>query len=166
MRRLMALTGLGLMSFLGIGCTRHLIFLENSHVGLKAAFEPNQPTPAEVDIGWRRAMFAMVPQKSAASDDAERKKAPAGSVTVETVNGVQTITVVPDPDELMSMYSVYQGTIGFNDPIEIYHFLATGVAASNLLANEKALRELTREVKGASCEPSMAPTPTTPGVHP
>jgi hypothetical protein len=48
----------------GAGCASHVLFTEHSHLGLKASFEPNQPTPAEVDLGWRRALFAMVPQKS------------------------------------------------------------------------------------------------------
>jgi hypothetical protein len=47
------------------GCSSHVLFVEHSHLGLKASFEPNQPTPAEVDLGWRRALFAMVPQSRA-----------------------------------------------------------------------------------------------------
>jgi hypothetical protein len=129
------------------GCTQHLVFLENSHIGLKASFEPNNPTPAEVDVGFRRAIFAMVPQKSAEAKDDERKQVRSGSVTVtKNGDGSTRITVVPDPNELMSMYAVYQGNIGFDDPIDIYHFMATGVAASNLLANQNSLRDLVKVV--------------------
>ncbi len=128
-----------LVSLLGPGCSSHLIFLENSHMGLTASFEPNSPTPAEVDLGWRRAMFAMVPQKS--KDGGSAAGATPGSVSVtKSADGKTKIEVVPDPNELMSLYTVFKGNIGFNDPIEIHHFMATGVAAANLLANHDALR--------------------------
>jgi hypothetical protein len=150
MMRPTAVTALVLACVVQAGCYRHLVFVENSHFGLKASFEPNNPTPAEVDLGWRRAMFAMVPQKSSG----DTKSSP-GSVTVERSaddNGKTTITIVPDPNELMSMYAVYQGNIGFNDPVEIYHFMATGVAASNLLANDGSLRQLVRRVNAQNVD--------------
>jgi hypothetical protein len=168
MRDRVVLAGFALAWLMTAGCTNHLAFVENSHIGLKASFEPNQPTPAEVDLGWRRAMFAMVPQKSAESANDDEKAAIApGSVTVETSpdGKTQTITVVPDPDELMSLYSVYRGTIGFGDPIEVYHFMATGVAASNLLANESALRDLTKRIK-ADVKNSDTRPPETPEEEP
>jgi hypothetical protein len=138
-------------------CTSHLIFTENAHFGLKASFEPNTPTPAEVDLGWRRAMFAMVPQKCQA-DSKDGKgcgtAASEGSVTVQRDDaGHLTFDVVPDPNELMSMYAVFCGNIGFADPTEVHHFLATGIAASNLVANADALRTLAVTMKrsGSSC---------------
>lgn len=142
------------------GCSSHLVFLESSHLGLKASFEPNSPTPAEVDLGYRRGMFAMIPQKSK-----ESGQGPPGSVKVEqTGEGTAkttTITVTPDPDELMSMYSTFCGNVGFNDPVEVHHFLATGVAASNLLANEESLRDLTGKVRetGGACARGPRPSP-------
>ena len=143
MKRQSALGIFTLACVLEAGCSSHLVFVENSHMGLKASFEPNNPSPAEFDIGWRRGMFAMVPQKSA---DGQQAASP-GSVTVtKDAAGKTQITVVPDPNELTSMYAVYQGNIGFNDPIEIYHFMATGVAASKLLANQNTLRDLVRHV--------------------
>jgi hypothetical protein len=57
-----------------------------------------------------------------------------------------TLTVKPDPNELMSLYTVFRANVGFNDPVCVHHFLATGVAASNLLANESDLRKLTRSL--------------------
>ncbi|MBY0277349.1 hypothetical protein K2Z84_18615 [Candidatus Binatia bacterium] len=144
------------------GCSSHLVFLESSHLGLKASFEPNNPTPAEVDLGYRRGMFAMIPQKSEESGHGQ-----PGSVRVEQsgegTNKTTTITVTPDPDELMSMYSTFCGNVGFADPVEVHHFLATGVAASNLLANQAALRDLTGSVRenGGACargtRPAAAP---------
>jgi hypothetical protein len=125
-------------------CTSHVLFAEHSHLGLKASFEPNQPTPAEVDLGWRRALFAMVPQKSKRPNANGR-----GSVTVtqpDKQGGPLTVTVKPDPNELLSLYTVFRANVGFNDPVCVHHFLATGVAASNLLANEQDLRKLTRSL--------------------
>jgi hypothetical protein len=124
------------------GCSSHLLFVEHSHVGLKASFEPSQPTPAEVDLGYRRAMFAMIPQKSREpSND-------AGSVVVNRDDGQVAITIVPDPNELMSIYTVFKANVGFNDPVCLHHFLATGVAASHLLANAGDLRNLAQTLEG------------------
>lgn len=144
------------------GCAQRLVFLESSHMGLKAAFQPNNPTPAELDLGWRRGLFAMVPQKSADTPDPSTAR---GSVRVSQTDGRTTIDVVPDPDELVSLYAVYCGNIGFNDPVEIHHFLATGVAASNLLANESTLRALTGSARasGGACARAPRPTPAAGG---
>jgi hypothetical protein len=133
------------------GCSSHVLFVEHSHIGLKASFEPNQPTPAEVDLGWRRALFAMVPQKSPSARRAEssavRDDAARSKVTISGDAGARTQIVVQDnPDELMSLYSVFRANIGFNDPVCVHHFLATGVAASVLLANEPDLRALARSL--------------------
>ena len=138
------------------GCTSHVLFTEHSHLGLKASFEPNQPTPAEVDLGWRRALFAMVPQKS-------RDAAAPGSGYVKVTQPTQKgdpllVEVKPDPNELLSLYAVFRANVGFNDPVCVHHFLATGVAASSLLANEADLRELSRSLKASDatnvCGPS------------
>ncbi len=164
MKRALTVGILAVPCLLAAGCsTSHLLFVENSHMGLKASFEPNNPTPAEIDIGWRRAVVAMVPKKSAQADknaqadqqpkgDKTRTAEPSGSVTVTTSDDTTTggkktlIEIVPDPNELMSMYAVYKGNIGFGDPIDIYHFMATGVAASNLLANQGELRDLVKHL--------------------
>lgn len=142
------------MALLGAGgCSSHLMFVEQSHVGLKATFEPNQPTPAEVDLGYRRAMFAVIPQK------AERASSQSGSVTVDRSKSPMEITVVPDPNELMSLYTVFRANVGFNDPVCLHHFLATGVAASNLLANASDLRDVAGDLDEAK---SASPCRSTP----
>jgi hypothetical protein len=139
------------------GCTKHVLFAEHSHLGLKASFEPNQPTPAEVDLGWRRALFAMVPQKSEEKSQASSD----GSVKVSMgADGRRAIEVTPDPNELMSIYAVFRANVGFRDPICVHHFLATGVAASMLLANENDLRVLSRSLEGSDEGSPCATTAT------
>jgi hypothetical protein len=143
----------------GAGCTSHVLFTEHSHLGLKASFEPNQPTPAEVDLGWRRALFAMVPQKS-------RQGSAPGSGYVKVTQPQKSgdplvVEVKPDPNELMSLYTVFRANVGFGDPICIHHFLATGVAASSLLANETDLRELARSLKVNDATNVCGPRATT-----
>jgi hypothetical protein len=137
---------------LATGCTTHLLFAEHSHLGLKASFEPNQPTPAEVDLGWRRAVFAMVPQKSA-----NQSVHGGGSVKVTKNSGTTQIEVTPDPNELMSAYVVFRANVGFADPICVHHFLATGVAASTMLANEGDLRQLSRSLAEVDAKSPCAP---------
>ncbi len=46
----------------------------------------------------------------------------------------------------MSLYSVFKANIGFNDPIEVCHFLATGVAAVVLLSDKNALNALREDM--------------------
>jgi hypothetical protein len=154
MRRTSVITLLPLAVAVG-GCSSHVLFVEQSHVGLKATFEPNQPTPAEVDLGWRRAVFTMIPQKSRKRSDPTGR----GYVRVTRPEGKSVkVEVKPDPNELMSVYAVFRANVGFGDPVCVHHFLATGVAATTLLANEDELRALSRslDVKDAElpCRPS------------
>ena len=122
------------------GCTSHLVFLEEDHFGLKAQFQPNNPSPAEFSLGYRRGIVAVIPQQS---------KSPvtlANPVSVTwTTNAV---TICENPNELMSLYTVFKANVGFNDPTEIHHFLATGMAANALLANYGDLRNVTTNLNG------------------
>ncbi len=128
------------------GCsTTHLIFTEEDHIGLKAQFEPNNPSPAELTLGYRRGIVTVIPQQSPSPSHL------TDPITVKTdrtnTNGV-VVTVIEDPDELMSVYTRFKANIGFLDPVEIHHFLATGTAAASLLANEDDLRAVTQNLKG------------------
>jgi hypothetical protein len=90
----------------------------------------------------------MVPQKS--RDQAAPGR---GSVTVTpATKGAPTkVEIKPDPNELMSLYAVFHANVGFNDPICVHHFLATGVAAANLLANHDDLRKVTTSEDDDPC---------------
>lgn len=128
------------LTLLGLtGCTSHLVFIEEDHFGLKAQFQPNNPAPAELSLGYRRGVIAMIPQQS------NQPAKLTNSVTV-TTEGTDTNTIVKvfnDPNELLSLYTVFHANVGFNDPVEVHHFLATGAAATSLLANESELRDVT-----------------------
>ena len=130
------------------GCTSHLIFVEEDHFGLKAQFEPNNPSPAELSLGYRRGVVAVIPQQS------KRPVRLTNSVTVTTekeATATATNTIVKvfnDPNELMSLYTVFRANVGFNNPVEVHHFLATGAAATSLLANESDLRNVTTNLNG------------------
>jgi len=120
-------------------CTRHLVFVEEDHVGLRAKFEGESPTPAEVHLGYRRGLLAFIPQQASQLAGGEVP----GSVTVETTGSQKTITIRKDPRDLMSLYTVFKANVGFLDPVEFHHFVATGAAAENLLANHDELRHVT-----------------------
>ena len=47
MRKVLAASLLAL-SLMSTACTRHLLFVEEDHIGLRAKFEGESPTPAEV----------------------------------------------------------------------------------------------------------------------
>ncbi|PON14998.1 hypothetical protein C2W62_26155 [Candidatus Entotheonella serta] len=79
------------------------------------------------------------------SENAATVSQPAAKAR-ETSAQETVIQIQHDPDELMSLYSVFKANIGFNDPIKVCHFLATGVAAVVLLSDEKALNALKADV--------------------
>jgi len=136
------------------GCTSHLIFVEEDHIGLKAAFEANNPAPAQISLGYRRGVVAVIPQQS---DGSQPKIASATVSTTATAatnpaaaDVPKTITITTNPNELMSLYTVFKANIGFGDPVRISHFLATGTAATSLLADHNELRNVTDTLKAAS----------------
>jgi hypothetical protein len=122
------------------GCESHLVFIEEDHIGLKAQFQPNNPSPVELSLGYRRGIVAVVPQQSKSGQTLTNPV----SVTWTT----NSVTISENPNELMSMYTVFKANVGFNNPTEIHHFLATGMAANSLLANEDALRNVTTNLNG------------------
>ena len=126
-------------------CSRHLLFVEEDHIGLRAKFEGESPTPAEVHLGYRRGVVAFIPQQSSASRQVRPDE--VGSVTATTTAGKKSIVIKNDPRDLMSLYTIFKANVGFLDPVELHHFLATGAAAESLLANQDELRNLTDNLK-------------------
>ena len=126
------------------GCRSHLVFIEEDHVGLKAAFEPNTPSPVQLSIAYRRGVVAVVPQQSLA----EVRTTNAVNVVVD--RSANVVTVVQDPNELMSLYTRFTANVGLGDPTRVQHFLATGNAASGLVANNAGLRNLTTNFGSAN----------------
>jgi hypothetical protein len=120
------------------GCESHLVFFEEDHVGLKAQFQPNNPSPAQITLGYRRGIVAVVPQQSASSQNLTNPV----SMTWTT----NSVTICQNPNELMSLYTVFRANIGFGDPTEVHHFMATGMAANALLANHEDLRNLSSTI--------------------
>ena len=140
------------------GCKSHLLFVEEDHIGLKATFEANNPSPVQVTVGYRRGIVAVIPQKLNGQNDAapatkpeDKPAAPLAADNPGTNSPADsqktTITIQSNPNELMSLYSTFSANIGFNEPVQITHFLATGSAAATLLAKHEYLRDLTDSMK-------------------
>lgn len=121
------------------GCQSHMIFVEEEQAGLKVAYAPNNPSPAQVTLALRRGLVAVVPQQSLS----EIKTTNAVNVTTQKINGTNYVTVIEDPNELMSLYTRFQANLGLAGAIRFNHFLATGNAAIELLANAESLRQIT-----------------------
>lgn len=138
--KIAAIVPLTLLCF--TGCESHLAFVEEDHWGLKAQFQPNNPSPAQITLGYRRGIVAVIPQQAAQSQTLTNPI----SVTWTT----NSITVVQNPNELMSLYTVFNANIGFGDPTEVRHFMATGMAANSLLANHEDLRTLSNVINGSN----------------
>ena len=150
-----------LMTFF-VGCTSHMHFAEESHFGLKASFASSSISPYELDLGYRRGMIAAIPlQSEGDGSNSEVSEDQAGgngeneaSVTDSEENSPSAsnesnqkeIIITRDKNELMSLYSIFKANIGFDDPVEIYHFLATGRAAVDLLSNHDELRKIVNQV--------------------
>ena len=142
-------------------CTRHLLFVEEDHIGLRAKFEGESPTPAEVHLGYRRGLMAFIPQQESHLQNGEQ----SGSVSVDTSGPTKRITINKDPRELMSLYTVFKANVGFLDPVEFHHFVATGAAAEQLLANHDELRHVTDHIGTFSDEASGSSSGQNDGGH-
>ena len=124
------------------GCTSHLVFIEESHTGLKIRVGASTPSPYEVSLGYRRGMVAAVP-KQTPSDRTD------GTRSVDpTYTEGNKVVLNEDSRELMSMYSEFCANVGFNSPIEFHNLLVTGDAAIWLLSGENnELRDALGRVK-------------------
>ncbi len=140
MRCLVPVLTLAAMALCTTACQQHLFFVEGSSIGLKAKFSGDGPSPAEVDLGYRRGLVAIMPKR------VDTKDAPATSKPLDTavVAGAppSEIVIEDDPAELMSLYTAFRASVGFGDPTEICHFLASGRAAALLVSNQTALEQL------------------------
>ena len=123
---------------LGLGaCTNHLVFVEESHFGLKADFSGTNVTPYEFDLSYRRGIVALIPQQ----------KGSAGQLKTEIRDQDNTViaSYEHDPAELTSLFVLFRANIGFNDPIELHHFMATGWASVLLASRKDALESVQEE---------------------
>jgi len=153
------------------GCTSHLVYAERAHFGLHVNVKPDATdSPYEFDLGYRRAVVAFIPheQPDAAEQAAAeaREATPAGEAKeskepaaegapgdLAVVDGAREPKDSPrSKKELMSLYTSFSGNIGFNDPIEYRHVLATGRAAKCLARNAEALAALRARLEVADPE--------------
>jgi hypothetical protein len=154
------LTSCACAALITSGCTSHLVFMEESHMGLKVRVGGSAPSPYEIGLGYRRGMVAAVPKQKAGKNDEKAGKESrtdsssdnaSKSIDVET----ETIELIYDPKELMSMYTEFCANVGFDNPIEFHHLIVTGDAAIWLLADgESGLRQAMGDV--AACFKAQA----------
>jgi hypothetical protein len=119
------------------GCQTHAVFSEASHTGLLVEFDGTGSVPINVDVGYERGVFIMLPQRDKATDPCL-----AGAITQCVDDEATTVTVHPHPGELVSLYTTHEANIGFGDPIEVRHFLATGIAAAYIVADPATLESV------------------------
>lgn len=129
---------LGCVALAFPACAEHTFFAEESHFGLKAKFNAANTTPVDVDLGFRRGVVATVPMQDA-DDDAAKLK-----VTKAAENGQPAVdlTLNHDSEELTSLFTKFDANIGFDDPIEVRHFLATGLPAIYIVSSEANMRKV------------------------
>jgi hypothetical protein len=132
------------------GCKSHLLFVEESHLALKAKFRADSATPFDVDLGYRRGMIALIPMQLEGGEE-KQTTPPAATLPppaspAPSSPTTKVLRVHHDPDELMSLYTVFKANIGFADPVEVCHFMATGVAATVLLSDAESLKALEKTI--------------------
>lgn len=68
---------IGLLAVLQAGCSSwakdRLLFVEESHIGLKAKVGPDH-APGDIDFGYRRSIVAVIPKADASAPSSELKK--------------------------------------------------------------------------------------------
>jgi hypothetical protein len=121
------------------GCQTHGVFVEAGHVGLNVEFSNNGITPINIDLGAERGVLAIVPQRDEPITDEGGEVVPSGinkidATELDTGDGT-TLILTPHAGELTSMYSWYDASIGIGKPISVQYFLATGMAAANIVSN-------------------------------
>src|SRR5207253_655933 len=93
----------------GTGCKSHLLFVEEDHLGLKATFEANNPSPVQVSVGYRRGIVAVIPQKSNGDADTAQPVKPGDQPAASADSGVTvTSTNAPGADDTKSKTMIIQ----------------------------------------------------------
>lgn len=143
---------------LATSCATHLQFVEGSHMGLKMKVNTSDMTPAEIDLGYRRGMAALIPRQQTTEGSLQ------GKPIMEKKN--DTVVIRQDPHEVMSLYSRFKANVGFNDKVEVRHFLATGNAATLLMGRKNQLDRFTADWNESEKEPSTSPQEEGPPAQP
>lgn len=128
-----------LVALAAVGCKNHLLFVEGSHMGLMAKVKTSEVSPLEVDLGYRRGMVVVIPRQDVAGSSSEPK------AQVTTDESTKTVVVQQDVGEVMSVFSRFRANVGLFDDVSVRHFLATGNAASLLIASKTDLSKLTSD---------------------
>lgn len=117
------------------GCSNNLYFAEGTHFGLQAQVAPSNPSPVEIDLGFRRYVVSYIPKNAT---DTVVISGP--SLDQEQENDY--ITIRHDNDEIMSLRSSFYVNWTAGNPFVVEHSLATGKAAMLLSGNDDALQSL------------------------
>jgi hypothetical protein len=157
---------------LSSGCTSHLVFMEESHTGLKIRAGGSTPSPYEVGFGYRRGMVAAVPKQYPCTRSKDGTDCPVKpehkhddqAVAAKDSSGPngskdpKPVIIHYDPNELMSLYAEFCANIGFNEPIEFHNLMVTGDAAIWLLSDANHdLRDSLGEIMVCDPKPSEQP---------
>lgn len=144
-----------LVAALGLpGCslfTDRLLFIEESHIGLKASAGVDQSAPADIDFGYRRTILTLIPKANAEVkgdppanvSSATPPAKPVGSASATTgpcpQQGQEQST---DPNEPLSVISSFNADVRWFEATRIRTYFATGEAATNTACLPEAIKAL------------------------
>lgn len=120
-----------------------LLFVEESHIGLKAKVGIDQ-TPGDVDFGYRRSVVALIPKANATAGE---KKAGEPKATVTTDES----TAQTDPDcpptqvdskQPLSVISSFNADVRWFESTRVSTYFATGKAAEQTACDLQAIKAL------------------------
>jgi len=117
-----------------------LLFVEESHIGLKAKVGIDQ-TPGDIDFGYRRSMVALIPKANATSDGKRTnfKKPPEQSNDPEKTDCSSNLN---DTNELLSVISSFNADVRWFESTRISTYFATGRAAEQTACDLHAIKAL------------------------
>ena len=136
------------------GCsffTDRLLFIEESHIGLKAKAGVDQTAPADIDFGYRRSILTLIPKANAEVkgdpknnvSSATPPPKPGGSASTRTdpclPQGQEQST---DPNEPLSVISSFNAIVQWFDATRVRTYFATGEAATNTACSPEAIKAL------------------------
>jgi len=136
-----------LMALLLSGCAwtnenfhDRLLFVEESHIGLKAKVGIDQ-TPGDIDFGYRRSMVALIPKANATSDGKQTNfnKSPEQSNDPEKTDCPANLN---DTNELLSVISSFNADVRWFESTRVRTYFATGKAAEQTACDVRAIKAL------------------------
>lgn len=138
-----------LFSLVGLlisGCgfpSEHLLFTEESHVGLKVKGGYDAVTPVDIDFGYRRSVLALIPKIDSPKETKEANETNETKKANETKEARVLCEIDSlDSKEPLSVISVFNSEVSWFTGTQVHTYFATGRAATQTACDVHAIKAL------------------------